>query len=258
MAQLNFTILQHNTVWQDVATNLSILSTKINEVPSTTHIVLLPEMFATGFTMDTNFAENTDGQIISWMAATAKAKKIIIGGSVLVQENGQFYNRFIWMQPNGVHHSYNKRHLFSLANEHKVFTPGTEKIIVQANGIKICLQVCYDLRFPVFVRQQKNNWYDAIIYVANWPEKRITAWQNLLAARAIENQCYTIGVNRVGQDGNDWQYTGSSMVVDPLGKVLHQLPNQEMNVTFSIDTTTITEVRTAIPFLQDADDFTIL
>jgi omega-amidase len=258
MAQLQFTILQANIAWQNAAANREHFTLLINAIEQATQVVLLPEMFNIGFTMDTKFAETIQGETIAWMQQLAAEKKIIIGGSLLIEEDNQFYNRFVWMQPNGVFHCYNKRHLFSLANEHKVFTAGQEKMIVQVNGIKICLQICYDLRFPVFVRQQKNHAYDVIIYVANWPEKRVYAWQQLLIARAIENQCFVIGVNRVGTDGNDWQFPGSSMVLDALGNVLHQLDASEQICSFSINTQEIIDVRNSIPFLNDGDDFVVV
>jgi omega-amidase len=219
-------------------------------------VVILPEMFNTGFTMNTlEMAETMDGETIHWMKELAITKKIILTGSIIIAEDGKYYNRLIWMQPNGEMHHYDKRHCFGLAGEQEHFTSGNKKIIVQANGIKICLQICYDLRFPVFSRQIKNNEYDVLLYVANWPHKRAYAWQHLLIARAIENQCYVIGVNRIGTDANNLLYNGNSTIINAMGEPIYTALNHEETATTIIDTKHVQDTRNALPFLKDADDF---
>jgi omega-amidase len=254
---MNITIIQSNLVWENKQANLDTFSNKINAIYASTNIVLLPEMFSTGFSMNAAIlAETMDGKTVSWMREIAINKKIILGGSLIIEEEGQFYNRFIWMLPNGQFHTYNKRHLFNLAKENETFTAGDKKIIVQVNGIKFCLQICYDLRFPVFSRQ-KNDAYDCLIYVANWPTARITAWDALLKARAIENQCYVIGVNRTGVDGNNIAYNGSSTILNALGETLYNKCDDEDVFTFELDKKDLDNIRQKFGFLKDADDFLI-
>ncbi len=258
MSQLTFSILQTDIVWQNPAQNRALITEQLKYLPATTQVVVLPEMFTTGFSMDTSLAETMTGETVTWLLQSAKQFRKIIAGSILIQENNQFYNRFLWVLPNGTIHHYDKRHLFSLANEQEHFTPGSSRTVVQVNGIKICLQICYDLRFPVFMRQQSGNEYDIILMVANWPVKRLYAWQQLLIARAIENQCAVIAVNRVGTDGNDWHFPGSSMVINAMGEVKQQLNNQPQIHTFLFDLLEIQNVRTTLPFLKDSDDFILL
>jgi omega-amidase len=256
MSQLTFTLLQSSLAWHDKVENLKNFTTQINAIQVPTNIVVLPEMFSTGFSMNVQaLAESMDGETVQWMREIAAEKKIIITGSIIVIEDGKYYNRMIWMQPNGIAHTYDKRHCFSLADEHKHFTAGNKKIIVQANGIKICLQICYDLRFPVFSRQMKNNEYDVLLYVANWPQKREYAWKQLLIARAIENQCFVLGVNITGVDGNNLQYNGFSSIINPIGEVLLQSEKFTIALTHTIHKREIDEIRKSIPFLQDGDDF---
>ena len=255
---LTFTLVQTDLFWEDKKANLLMLEEKILNLKDKTQIVVLPEMFSTGFSMLPNlFAETMQGYTIDWMKRIASTQKIILTGSVMIEEEGNYYNRLIWMMPNGQFGYYDKRHCFAYANEDKHYTAGKTKTIAQVNGWKINLQICYDLRFPVWVRQQKNNLYDAIIYVANWPERRSTAWKSLLVARAIENQCYVIAVNRVGKDGNDIEHSGDSMVINPLGEILYQKNNVEDIFTITIDKNTVEEVRNKFPFWKDADDFNI-
>ena len=255
---LTFTLIQTDLFWEDKKANLLMLEEKILNLKDKTQIVVLPEMFSTGFSMLPNlFAETMQGYTIDWMKRIASTQKIILTGSVMIEEEGNYYNRLIWMMPNGQFGYYDKRHCFAYANEDKHYTAGKTKTIAQVNGWKINLQICYDLRFPVWVRQQKNNLYDAIIYVANWPERRSTAWKSLLVARAIENQCYVVAVNRVGKDGNDIEHSGDSMVINPLGEILYQKNNVEDIFTITIDKNTVEEVRNKFPFWKDADDFII-
>jgi omega-amidase len=256
MSQLAFTLMQSNLVWQNKTENLANFTKQIQALQIPTNVVVLPEMFNTAFSMDVqNLAETMQGDTLQWMKNIAQKQKIILAGSLIIIEDNKYYNRFVWMQPNGVHYSYDKRHCFGLANEDKHFTPGNKKIIVQANGIKVCLQICYDLRFPVFSRQQKGNEYDVLLYIANWPQRREYAWQQLLIARAIENQCYVLGVNRTGLDGNNLQYNGYSSIINPMGEILQQSRETEIALTHIISKNEIESVRKSIPFLADADDF---
>ncbi|RYZ48983.1 MAG: nitrilase family protein, partial [Chitinophagaceae bacterium] len=225
MSSITFSLIQTSLHWEDKPANLQMLKEKIRKIQEKTQVVILPEMFSTGFSMKPEaLAETMDGDTVKWMKRVAAEKKVILTGSVIIEEEGAYYNRLIWMLPNGQYGYYNKRHLFAFAGEDKHYTGGTERFIASVNGWKINLLVCYDLRFPVWARQQfdeqRNFEYDALIYVANWPERRSTAWKSLLQARAIENQCYVIGVNRVGSDGNDIYHSGDSMVIDPLGEIL--------------------------------------
>lgn len=240
-----------------------MLEKKIMNSQGKKQVVILPEMFSTGFSMKpSQLAEEMDGETVRWMKKIAAQEKIILTGSVIIKEDNEYFNRMIWMLPNGQYGYYNKRHLFAFAGEDQHYTGGTQRFIASVNGWKINLQVCYDLRFPVWARQQfdeeKNFEYDALIYVANWPERRSTAWKTLLQARAIENQCYVIGVNRVGADGNDISHSGDSMVVDPLGEILYHKKDEEDVFTITLKKEDLETVREKFQFWQDADEFSII
>ena len=259
MSALTITTIQSNLYWQDKAANLQMLEQKINRIGQKTELVILPEMFSTGFSMQPEmYAETMEGETVQWMQRVSKENGIILTGSVIIEEAGQYFNRLIWMLPNGQMGQYNKRHLFAYAEEDKFYTPGNKRLIASVKGWKINVQVCYDLRFPVWARQQStetNTEYDVLIYVANWPEKRNHAWKTLLCARAIENQCYVIGVNRVGNDGNNIYHSGNSLVIDPLGQVLYHMADEEDINTITLSKEKLDEVRTKFPFWKDADDF---
>jgi omega-amidase len=265
MSTLRFTLLQTDLYWENKNSNLFMLERKINSLQEPAHVIILPEMFSTGFSMKpAALAENMNGESVQWMKRMAVQKKLILTGSLIIEEGGRFFNRLIWMQPDGRCGFYDKRHLFAYAEEDRYYSAGSQRLIASVNGWKINLMVCYDLRFPVWSRQtisetaEREAEYDVLIYVANWPAKRSLAWKTLLRARAIENQCYVIGVNRVGKDGNDIQYTGDSMVVDPLGETLYEKSNVEDAFTIALDKTHLQEVRARFPFLRDADEFKIL
>lgn len=268
MSSLTISIIQTNLYWEDKKANLQMLLKKIEGITEKTEMVILPEMFSTGFSMRPElFSERMDGETIQWMKKIASSKKIILTGSIIIEEGGNYFNRLIWMLPNGEYGYYDKRHLFAFGNEDKYYTAGSKKLIASVKGWKINLQVCYDLRFPVWTRQiplSPENYYNAeiqemrydmVIFVANWPERRINAWKTLLQARAIENQCYVIGVNRVGEDGNKIHYSGDSMIVDPLGEILYQKTNAEDIFTFTLPKEKLDEVREKFPFWKDADYF---
>jgi predicted amidohydrolase len=269
MSKLTFTLIQADLRWEDKEANLKMLEEKINSIQEKTQVVVLPEMFSTGFSMKPEqLAEKMDDATVQWMKKTAAEKKVILTGSVIIEDgqaaaNGHpaFYNRLIWMLPNGQYGKYDKRHLFAFAHEDQHYTAGTQRLIASVNGWKIHLLVCYDLRFPAWARQQfdeeQNFEYDVLIYVANWPERRSTAWKTLLQARAIENQCYVIGVNRVGKDGNDIYHSGDSMVIDPLGEILYHKAHEEDVFTITLDKEHLQEVRQRFPFWKDADEFKI-
>lgn len=262
MSTLTLTTIQTNLYWEDKAANLYMLEEKINSIKEKTEIVVLPEMFTTGFSMKPELlAETMEGETVQWMKRVAAAKKIILTGSVIIEEDGHYFNRLIWMLPNGQYGMYDKRHRFAYAGEDDHYTAGTKRLIASVKGWKINLLVCYDLRFPVWARQQSQPdgpEYDVLIYVANWPEKRVHAWKTLLQARAIENQCFVVGVNRVGKDANDFYYSGESMIADPMGEVLYTKKDEEDIFTITFEKTHLQTVRDKLPFLRDADSFQII
>lgn len=263
MAQQDLTIslIQTSLHWEDKAANLRMLEEKIYSIKEKTEVVILPEMFSTGFSMKAGaLAETMDGNTVGWMKRVSKEKNIVLTGSAIIEEAGNYYNRLIWVLPNGQTAFYNKRHLFAYGDEHNHYTAGDKRLIASVKGWKINLLVCYDLRFPVWARQSpaSNDYeYDLLIYVANWPERRSHAWKTLLQARAIENQSYVIGVNRVGDDGNNIHHSGDSMVVGPLGEIFYTKNEEEDIFTITLDKQKLTEVRKQFPFLNDADDFLI-
>ncbi len=262
MSTLNITIIQANLHWENKGANLKMFEEKINSIKEKAEVVVLPEMFSTGFSMNPKqLAEKMDGISVEWMKNLAAKKKIIITGSLIIEEEGKYYNRLIWMLPNGQYGYYDKRHLFAYATEDEHYSAGNKRLIASVKGWKINLLVCYDLRFPVWARQTNddsgNPEYDLLVYVANWPERRVHAWKTLLQARAIENQCFVVGVNRVGEDGNGHRYSGESMIVDPMGEVLATKINEEAVITMTLDKSKLEEVRKKLPFLKDADEFHI-
>lgn len=260
MNRLAITIIQTQLHWENKKANIAMLEGKINAIKEKTAVVVLPEMFTTGFSMNpASLAEKMDGNTIKWMKKIAAAKKIILTGSIIAEEDGKYYNRLVWMLPNGEYGFYDKRHLFAYAEEHKCFTPGSKRLIASVNGWKLNMLICYDLRFPVWSRQSGPSQpeYDVLIFVANWPEKRSLAWKTLLQARAVENQCYVVGVNRVGEDGNGIKYVGDSMIVSPAGEIEYQKTNDEDLFTYTLEKEKLEEVRKRFPFWKDADSFNI-
>lgn len=262
MSTLSITTIQSNLIWEEKSANLRMLEQKINSIAEKTEVVVLPEMFNTGFCMRPEvLAETMDGESIDWMKRVSKENGIVLTGSLMIEEEGKFYNRMIWMLPNGQLGYYDKRHLFAYAGEDKHYSAGDKRLIASVKGWKINLQVCYDLRFPVWARQQMNDEmpeFDLLIYVANWPERRSHAWKTLLCARAIENQCYVVGVNRVGSDGNNIYYSGNSLVIDPLGQVLYHMADEEDINTITLQKELLEDTRLKFPFWKDADSFRIL
>lgn len=256
---LSLTLVQPDMIWEDKAANLRQYESLLSAKDAQRQVVLLPEMFSTGFSMNpAPLAESMDGPSVQWMRHMARQHRIILCGSLIISEGGHYYNRLIWMQPDGVHYHYDKRHLFTYAGEQKQYTPGNKKLIVQVNGWRICPLICYDLRFPVFSRNDAAQPYDLLLYVANWPQKRSLAWQTLLRARAIENQCYVAGVNRVGQDGNGHDYAGDSALLNPMGETVWEESNHPAVKTLVINKALLTEYRGHFPVLKDADPFALL
>lgn len=255
MNNLRVTVIQSTLYWEDISANLEMFSKKIAAVDDT-DLIVLPETFTTGFSMNLKFAEEETGTAVQWMKKTAAQKNCVVTGSLMIKEAGRFYNRLYWVTPNGSFQKYDKRHLFCMSDEPKFFTAGTERLIVELNGWKICPMICYDLRFPVWSRNLHSE-YDVLLYVANWPERRAQAWKYLLVARAIENQAYVIGVNRVGNDGKDVSHVGDSMVLDPLGNVLYHKIDAEDISTIELNYAELKKLREQLPFLNDADEFVL-
>jgi omega-amidase len=261
MKNLNLALIQHDIMWEEAAINLKRVEEKFRSLQEPCDLVILPEMFTTGFTMNVEkCAEPVDGESVNWMKTQASKLECVIAGSQLVREKGKYFNRFYWVQPDGHLESYDKRHLFTMAREHQVMTPGQSQKIVEINGWKVNLQICYDLRFPVWSRNAYSNntyAYDLIVYVANWPEVRSAAYKALLPARAIENQCYVVWVNRVGKDGNGIYHTGDSMVVGPTGEVVAMCKTGEEEVLkVVLSAQSLHAFRERFSFAPDWDRFT--
>ena len=257
MQHLKLALLQVEIAWQNAVKNRINYSEKINEISETVDVIVLPEMFSTGFSMHPEgISETMQGETVNWMKKMASEKNTAICGSLIISEENKYYNRFIFVHPSGEIEYYNKRHLFTLAGEEKVYTAGAEKVIIEYKGWKICPQVCYDLRFPVWARNTEN--YDVLIYVANWPKRRVVAWDTLLKARAVENMCYVVGVNRVGFDANNFEYSGHSAVFDCLGEqIVTTTPNSACFEIVELQKEHISKVRNKLNFLNDMDTFEI-
>ena len=280
MSTLTITTIQANLQWEDKAANLQQFENKILAIRENTEVVVLPEMFSTGFSMKPEtLAERMDGPTLNWMERIAAQKRVILTGSLIIEEEGNYFNRLIWMLPNGQYGYYDKRHRFAYAGEDEHYTAGKKRLIASVKGWKVNLQVCYDLRFPVWSRQgpaaapPPNNpseirsdpdpgkisepEYDLLIYVANWPQRRSHAWKTLLQARAIENQSYVVGVNRVGEDGNKIAHSGDTMIIDPLGEVVYHGLGEEAVYTYTLRKDHLEDVRSRFPFWRDADHFSV-
>lgn len=254
---IKITIFQAYLFWENVEKNLNNLSLRLSALREKTDLILLPEMFNTGFTTNVEkCAESMDGPTMHWMYEHAKSYNCVVAGTLIIEENGHYYNRFVWMSPDGSFVHYDKRHLFGMAGEDKYFTPGNSRVVLDLKGWRVCPMVCYDLRFPVWSRNQGAA-YDLLVYTACWPDKRSAHWRALIPARAIENQAYVIGVNRVGYDGNEIYYSGGSMCISPNGDVVYYKPEDEDLYTFTLNPTDLIKSREQLPFLDDADDFSL-
>ena len=251
---MKIALIQIPLVWEDPKSNREYIEQKINALEAGTDLIVLPEMFTTGFTMQPErVAETMQGETVLWMQSLAKAKNCAITGSLVIMEEGNYYNRLLFVFPSGEIEFYNKRHLFTLAGEDKSYTKGTQKLIIEYRGWKICPLICYDLRFPVFARNVEQ--YDLLLYVANWPTIRIQAWDTLLKARAVENMSYTIGINRVGKDEKDYDYSGHSQVVDFLGNYTIEPQKTEGIFYAQLDKEALRQTRVKLGFLNDQDAF---
>ena len=256
MQDIAITIAQSPLIWREKEVNKAYFTTLISNLQNT-DVVVLPEMFTTGFSMDSeDLAEPMEGETVAWMKKLAVTTNLVIAGSIIITEKGNFYNRFLWVQPDGEIEFYDKRHLFRMADENEHFTAGEERKIVFYKGWRICLQVCYDLRFPVWSRNKDD--YDVLIYTANWPAVRALPWKILLQARAHENQCYVVGVNRVGTDGKGIEYSGDSAIISPIGEYLVKGDSAKETVeTASLSMHNLEAYRTKFPVALDADVFTV-
>jgi omega-amidase len=263
MQDLKFTLIQSELHWEDIEANLSMFEEKIWQISGSTDVIVLPEMFTTGFTMAASkMAEHMNMRTFKWMKHMADQTGALILGSYVVTVHDRFYNRMLWMEPGGNFKTYDKRHLFRMANEHKIYAPGESLLIASWKGWRICPLICYDLRFPVWSRNRweatlKRPSYDVAVYVANWPTARIDAWNTLLKARAIENLSYVVGVNRVGQDGNGIEYNGHSSVISPKGEVIFSNEGVEAIRTLELSANSLNAFRDRFPAYLDSDDFTI-
>ncbi len=257
MEKLNVTVIQADIYWEQREANLQLFSEKIAQVTKLTDLVILPEMFTTGFSMNAkDLAERENGNTLKWLQQTAQKHKVALTGSIIVQEGKHYYNRLFFVFPEGNYKTYDKKHLFTLAHEQKTYSAGNNRLIVEYKGWKICPLICYDLRFPVWSRNTED--FDLLIYVANWPKKRTQAWDVLLKARAIENMCYVAGVNRVGFDANKHEYSGHSAIYDMLGKQISILKNEESFIeTLQLDKSELIKTRKKFAFLNDRDSFTL-
>ncbi len=257
MQNLKVALIQFEIAWQSPEANRQLLGSKMASISIDTDLIILPEMFTTGFTMDTiNYAEQMDGVTLSWMQEMATKKKAVITGSIIIKEDNNFYNRLFWVEADGNYSYYDKRHLFRMADEHKHFSQGNKQPIFELNGWKIKPQICYDLRFPAWSRNIDKE-YDLIFYVANWPQDRVDAWDTLLKARAIENLSYSIGVNRVGTDGTSKNYNGHSACYDFKGQQLTKLVEEDVILYLTLEKEPLEKYRKTFPANLDADAFNI-
>lgn len=260
---LRLTLVQSALSWENPVANRAMFSEKLNALRGVTDLVVLPEMFTTGFSMNAAaLAEPMDGQTVEWMAGTAKALDAAVTGSFICTDSGRYYNRLVFMRPDGQFDLYDKKHLFSLAGEQTYFSPGRKRLTLEWRGWRICPLICYDLRFPVWSRNSPGSYaggleplFDLLLYVANWPDRRAHHWRSLLVARAIENQSFVAGINIVGKDGNGLEYSGDSAVIDYSGQAIVQKNGEEGLLTAELSLENLRQYRLQLPFLQDADAF---
>ena len=256
LIHMNIILLQTDIAWQEPETNRNHVEGLIDPLPESTDLIVLPEMFTTGFcTFPKGVAEKADTETLLWMQSIALRRDMALAGSIAIEENGNYYNRFYFVKPDGSYVTYNKRHLFTFAGEDKEYAAGQDRVIVEYNGFRILLQICYDLRFPVYSRNKGD--YDMILYVANWPTVRLYAWNTLVRARAIENVCYVAAVNRTGNDPDN-EYSGGTALYDFMGKPIAEAGIGEEAVNGTIGMQELTDFRKKFPALQDADKFNML
>jgi predicted amidohydrolase len=252
--ELYIATIQTNLFWENPEENRKQFQKAITSLNKRPDLIILPEMFTTGFTMHPeHVSEKMNGETINWMLKIAKKTQSAICGSLIIEESNNYYNRFVFVEPNGKIKTYNKRHTFTLAGEHEIYTAGTEKVIIEYKDWKICPMICYDLRFPVWARNLED--YDILIYVANWPEPRVNAWDALLKARAIENMSYCIGVNRIGKDANNHLYVGHTAIYNGLGEALCEVTENDEIKYVGLKKNHIKTIREKFKFLDDKDAF---
>lgn len=254
---LNVSVFQLDLVWEDPQANRSKIDEWLKKINGKTDVVFLPEMFTTGFSMSaTVHAETMDGETIGWMKQKSAEHQVALCGSLMIADQGQYLNRLVFVEPSGVVHTYDKRHLFTIGHEQQRYTKGTARIVFEYKGWRICPLICYDLRFPVWARNRND--YDLLLYVANWPQSRADVWKTLLRARAIENQAFVAGVNRIGVDGNLVAYSGNSQLIGPRGNVISEITDHHKGiVTAGFSYSELQKFRTDFPVLNDADSFVI-
>lgn len=256
LEQISVSLLQPALVWEDIDANLKNLEKMMAGVPEDTALVILPETFSTGFTMRAGqFAEGEEGRAVHWMKEKAAERNLIMAGSLITRADGRVYNRMFWVTPEGIGGTYDKRHLFRMGREDEHFIPGNRRKVFVTGGCRFLPQICYDLRFPVFCRNRSD--YDVLFYMANWPAPRHPVWETLLRARAIENQAYVLGVNRVGIDGEGVDHLGGTCAWDPKGNAMEILGNQEGILNTRLDVKSLREFRVKFPVWKDADRFRI-
>lgn len=252
--QLHVSLVQADLVWENIDANLELMDRMLEEVPAGTDLVALPETFSTGFSMQSDrFAEGENGKALTWMKQIARERSLYITGSLIVRDNQKIYNRLYWISPGGVEGHYDKRHLFRLGREDEHFVPGEARKVFTLGEFRILPQICYDLRFPVFSRNQGD--YDVLLNVANWPAHRQQVWDVLTRARAIENQCYFLGVNRAGIDDLGTVHTGGSCVIDPMGSLMGKMDKQAGVLSSTLDLDKLRDYREKFPVWKDADRF---
>ena len=256
MENLKVTIIQSDIIWEDIDSNLKLFQSHLDKVDET-DLIVLPEMFTTGFSMNASaLAQESDEKALNWLIRNAKTKNAVIGGSIIVDEDGKFFNRFYWANPDGTFGKYDKRHLFRMASENNTYSGGKERVIFDIKGWKIMPLICYDLRFPVWSRNRND--YDVLLYVANWPKRRRYTWKVLLKARAMENQSYVVGVNRIGKDGPGNLYSGDSMVIDLKGHIISKTEANALSIeTISLSYDNMLRMRKNFPAHLDSDNFNI-
>ena len=256
-SNLSVVLLQNSLLWEDISGNLHSFDRQIAQLDRTVDLIVLPEMFTTGFSMNASRVSDTmEGKGVTWMQKLAAHKNCAVAGSLIIKERAHFFNRFIFCTPDGTIKHYDKRHLFTLGHEHLTYKAGTDQVQIVYKGWKIKPLICYDLRFPVWSRNVNDD--DLYIYVANWPSPRVNAWDTLLKARAIENMVFSIGVNRTGTDQNNLEYPGHSAIYDPLGEQLTTLSEEPILIYKTLDIEMLHQVRSKLQFLNDRDDFTIM
>ncbi len=254
MEDLSVTIIQTELFWEDIESNLSAFDEKINSIEADTDLIILPEMFTTGFSMNApKLAQDMKGSAVSWILEKSREKHTDITGSVIIKDQGKYFNRLLWAKPNGELYTYDKKHLFRMIGEHNIYAAGNRHLTVTLRGWKLRPFICYDMRFPIWTRNLDNQ-YDVAIYIANWPEKRASHWKLLMPARAVENQCYVIGVNRVGKDGKGYSHSGDSSVIDPTGKIFFQQANTACIHTIRLTYDAVKTYREKFSAWMDADE----